>query len=76
MSVPTGSTLGENMFTLRSPGMIIGQIIFDLMDLCGSQIEISKKEEEGNIYINFFNFVGTDSVLNQRFDLRQIEFHF
>lgn len=76
MSVPTGSTLGENMFTLRTPGMIIGQIIFDLLDLCGSQIEISKKEANGNIYINFFNFVGTDSVLNQRFDLRQIEFHF
>lgn len=54
---------------------IIGQVIFDLLDLCGATVEVYKTSN-GWIRFRLSPFVGTDSVINERFDLRQIELHF
>ena len=54
---------------------IIGQVIFDLLDLCGATVEVYKTFD-GWIRFRLSPFIGTDSVINERFDLRQIELHF
>lgn len=75
--VSPGTDLSSaDYYTLQSPEMVFGQIIFDLLDLCGSMLNVFKDEKTGLVKFNFFNYVGTDSHLNQRFDIRQIELHF
>ena len=54
---------------------IIGQVILDLVDLCGAEFTI-EKDIGSNLTFNLTTFVGTDSAINQRFDLRQIDLHF
>ena len=62
---------------------IVGQAIVDLLDLCGVCVEFYKITDEhagrnmdGQLRFRLTAFLGTDSVINERFDLRQIELHF
>ena len=61
--------------TMTYTDHVFGQVIIDLLDLCGSYIDVYK-DNSGKIKFKFTPFLGTDSVINQRFDLRQIDLHF
>lgn len=74
--VQVGAEIPDNTYLMKSPDMVMGQIVFDLLDLCGSEFKIAKDETTGQLLFTFFNYMGTDSQLNNRFDLRQIELHF
>lgn len=63
-------------FTMKNPEMIIGQIVFDLIDLCGASLQVYKDEYTDLIKFKFDIYLGTDSEINRRFELRQIELHF
>jgi hypothetical protein len=49
--------------------------MLDMLDCCGTNIVISK-DGKGNINHQLVSYVGTDSAINQRFDIRQIDYHF
>lgn len=53
---------------------IYGQVIIDLLDLCGASVRVYKSNN--NVMLDIVPFVGTDSYINERFDLRQIDLHF
>lgn len=62
-------------FRERTTSRIIGQVMLDMLDCCGTNIVISK-DGKGNINHQLVSYVGTDSAINQRFDIRQIDYHF
>ena len=66
---------GQTTKVINHTDRIFGQVIFDLLDLCGSYVEVYKNQK-GYIDFRLTPFMGTDSVINERFDLRQIELHF
>lgn len=63
-------------FTMTTKETIVGQIIFDLLDLCGASFHVYKDESSDLIKFKFDTYLGTDSAINRRFDLRQIDIHF
>lgn len=76
-NLAVGATLVENQhFTCKVPAQIVGQVIFDLLDLCGASLKVTKGKVTGSIGFGMFAYVGTDSVINERFDIREIDLHF
>ena len=74
--IPATSALDPTRhFVCSNKDRLIGQVIFDLLDLCGSSIEIYK-DDNGHIVHDLLSYVGTDSAINQRFDIRQIDYNF
>ena len=63
-------------YELLDDPKIIGQVIMDLMDLCGAEFIITKDLISNKLGFRLNTYVGTDSVINERFDLRQIDLHF
>lgn len=75
-TIAPGEQLIEGVhFTLKSRDVAIGQVIFDLLDLCGASVNVYKDVND-RVLLDFFMYLGTDSYINKRFDLRQVEFHF
>ena len=75
--IAVGEELTEGKyFTKRREDSAVGQIIFDLVDMCGAEFVIFKDIDTGRVTFSFDVYLGTDSAINRRFDLRQIDLHF
>lgn len=70
-----GRTSVTGLYEMTQKEKIVGQVIFDLLDLCGAKVSVYK-EINSFIKFSFDIFVGTDSGINKRYDVRQIELHF
>ena len=55
-----------------------GEGIFFLEDMCGLIVEFSRSEREtsADLWLDIEALLGTSSVINKRFDLRQVRLHF
>ena len=75
ISVGANLVVGKH-FVAEYNDAVIGQVIFDLMDLCGAEIKIRKNTLNDKITFIVAPYVGTDSCINRRYDIRQIDLHF